>query len=92
MPIENNVYFSEYLWKTKKRILWKGDLTPPCLQMEGIWKDVFESEWDLTHYLCMLTESLLGQKLEGENTSFLTTRITYQFFWEFYQINCFKAF
>lgn len=31
MPIENSVTISEYLWKTKKSILWKEDLTPLCL-------------------------------------------------------------
>lgn len=59
--------------------------------MEEIWKNVFGSEWDLTHYLCIFIESPLGQKLEGENASFLTNRITYQFIWEFYQINRFKG-
>lgn len=70
---------------------WKEDLTPPCLSMEGIWKNVFGLEWDLLHYRCMFIESLLGQKLEGENTSFLTITISYQVIWEFYQINCFKG-
>lgn len=59
--------------------------------MEGIWKNVFGSEWDFMQYICMLVESLLGQKLEGENTSFVTIKITYQVVWEFYQINCFKG-